>query len=108
MTINLDDLASDIENAIDDLPGQIKFGEQVISASVSPVTDREDVDEMGALVEADCEAVALRSAFANGVLPNIRTQPIQARMTEADEWQSFHVQEREVDAVSVTLRLRKM
>ena len=104
--INLDYINNDVAAAIADMPGQIEWAGQIIEASVSPIIRRDDVSEMGELLEADVEAVASRSLFAGGVLPNVR-QPVKARMSVEDEWDLFFVDERTLDAVSVNLKLRR-
>jgi hypothetical protein len=108
MTIDKTILAAHVAHAIAEYPGQMLFKGQTISCSVSPIADRDDVDAMGILEEGDCEVVCLISSLAGIGYPQKRTDTVQARQSSTDEWQSFHVESREIDGISVRLTLRRL
>jgi hypothetical protein len=108
MPIDQSILASHVAHAIAEYPGQMLFKGQTIACSVSPITDRDDVDAMGILEECDCELVCLLSSLAGLGYPQKRIDVIQARHTNSSEWQSFHVEAREIDSITVRLTLRRL
>jgi hypothetical protein len=107
MKIDRDILEEQLQAAIDSYAGVFKWNGVEYPASVSEITQRDNVDETGILNESDCDAVVARSAFGEGPIPNNR-QVVLLKQDENSEYISFYVEDRISDTISYTFKLMRM
>lgn len=108
MAIPLVELRAALDEAIAAMPGQMRYKGSVFTCSVSEVEQADDVDEAGILNESETEAVLNRSDLQSVGIPLIRVEQVEIKQSAVDaDWTAYHVVNRKVDEISVTLGLMR-
>ena len=107
MVVPLVDLKSALDAAIAAMPGSLRYKGVTVTCSVTELEQTDDVDEAGVLNESELEVTANRDDFTAGI-PQIRLEQVEVKQSAVDtEWTAYHVMERKIDAISVTLGLMR-